>query len=296
MSLYLGLDCGGTKTRAMVTESDGQVVFDKRSGPANLSTTLWTLIETNLREALAGVPKVESVCGCFAGLLTTEQKEKVVAILRSITKCEKVAAYPDYYAGWEIAKDQGDLLVIAGTGVLICSERNDKLVKSGGGGILMGDHGSTTSIGRNALHHLIVTAPASGEDAPSPEFARQVKNLFGTSERDGVLSVLYESDTPAMLLSLLAKTVGEDAERGKHYALSAVDDSMALLANDVRHHLAAYLPKTDSGSIVLAGGLWKLSQQFTKRFHDFLGLDQWKLKLISQSPVHGACRLAMKIK
>ncbi len=293
MSLYLGLDCGGTKSRAMVVDSTGEVLFDKRSGPANLATTPWPLIEQHLSECLRGAPQVDAVCGCFAGLLTDSDALQASDLLRTLTKCDRVGAFPDYFAAWEIAKEQGELLVIAGTGVLICSEEYGKVVRSGGGGILLGDHGSTASIGRNALYRLVVSAPSSAEGGA---FVRAVTDVFGSTDRNKVLSSLYSSESPALLLSSLAKTVGEDADGGKEYAVQAVDECLTRLATDIRLHIAAYLSKAESGSIVLAGGLWKLSPYFLKRFHNLLSLEKWSLKLVSQSPVHGACRLAMKIK
>lgn len=283
----------------MVVDESGQVLFDQRSGPANLSTTPWHLIEANLAAALEGAPKPHAVCACVAGLLTKEQSEKAAAILIALTKCERVQARPDFHAAWEAAKAQGDVLVIAGTGVLICSEEYGAIVKSGGGGVLFGDHGSAASVGRNALARLIVSAPGAESDEhtrPTPTFLNAVSRLLGTLDPQEALAKIYDADAPAMIFASLAKQVGEDAEAGKEYALKATDDALARLAQDLRWHIGTYLSKKESGSVVLAGGLWKLSPYFSNRFHALLSMNEWKLKLIAQSPVHGACTLARKMK
>jgi N-acetylglucosamine kinase-like BadF-type ATPase len=293
MALALGIDAGGTKTLARVVQGD-KVLFEGQGGPANLATNL-ELVEESLREALKGCPKVEAACGCFAGLLTSGDKTRAEDLLRALLNTDRVQARPDFHAAWEVAKDRCDVLVIAGTGVLVCSEKDGAIVKSGGGGVLFGDEGSAASVGRLALQGQLVSAltlPAT--DA----FWNKVEKNFGSRERDEVLAALYKSKAPGALFASLCETVAQDAASEKDYAVFAVSNAIVALRDEVVAHVLAYkkekLPKIRIG---LTGGLWKshpIFFQWFKPFEDEPRVTATK-NVLEIEPVAGACMIAEKM-
>ena len=294
MAAVLGLDCGGSKVLARVVDGS-EVVFEGRGGPANWATTPRATIEESLKEALKGAPKVERACGCFAGLLTAQDKEEAEKLLKQATKAEKVEARPDFHAAWEVAKENSDVLVIAGTGAIVCSESEGKVVKSGGGGILLGDEGSAMSVGRNALYAQIVSAlslPATDQ------FWAKVQSVFKSKEPNEIISALYKSDSPAKLLAELAQTVAQDAASEKDYAVFAVTESLVALRDETAAHVLRYQKnKLPNVRIALTGGLWKIHPVFFEWFKPFEGEPRVKptTRVIDVDPVAGACRLAAKL-
>jgi glucosamine kinase len=296
MGGYLGIDAGGSKVLARVVDSSGQVVFEGSGGPANWASCSRSVVEGSLREALKGCPKVEAVCACFAGLLTEADRGEAAALLASITGCERVEARPDWHAAWEAAAGSCDVLVIAGTGVLVCSSLPDgTLVKSGGGGVLFGDEGSAASVGRNALHAQVVSALS----LPATEaFWKRVEKVFGSREPSSIVAALYRSDAPGSLFASLAEVVASDAATEKDYAVFAVTSSVVALRDEVAAHVLKYQSaKLPNVKIGLTGGLWKIHPLFFEWFKPFEDEPRVKAttRVIEVEPVAGACALARKM-
>lgn len=293
MARFLGIDGGGSKTVARVVEGE-EVVFEGRGGPGNWASAS-TVFAGSLREAVQGCPEVEGVCGCFAGVLTEGDRKDVAALVRKVTGCEKVEVRPDFHGAWESASGICDVLVIAGTGALVCSSVKGEVVKSGGGGILFGDEGSAMSVGRNALYPQVVSAlslPAT--DA----FWSRVEEVFGSRVPADVVAAVYRSETPAAQLASLAEVVAKDAADGKEYAVFAVSEAMVGLMSEAKAHVvrhqAALLPNVKIG---LTGGLWKIHPLFFEWFQPFADEPAVKatVRIIDVEPVEGACMIAQRM-
>jgi len=293
MPTYLGLDCGGTKTRAMVCDEDGVAVFDRSSGPANLASTPRELIEAHLQEALEGAPEVDAACICIAGLLSPEDAAAARSMLNQAVNAGRIEARPDTHGSWAATEGCADALVVAGTGAIVCSEEDAQINKSGGGGLLFGDEGSATSVGRRALFHTVISA----ERLPaSDEFWTAVVQQFGSREPLEVIGFLYKSETPAALMARLAGTVATDAANGMEYAVLSVSVAMNLLAEETLAHLDRYKPGLDGPTVCLSGGLWESHGVFEEQFRSALGGDrEISLCRLKRPPVYGACLLAKKI-
>ncbi|MCH8978680.1 MAG: hypothetical protein IH945_05490 [Armatimonadetes bacterium] len=294
MPTYLGLDCGGSKTRAMVCDEGGAVVFERSSGPANLATTPRELIQAHLNEALDGAPEVDAACICIAGLLTPEDGALARSMLEQAVRAGRIEARPDTHGSWAATEGCADALVVAGTGAVVCSETDGRINKSGGGGLLFGDEGSATSVGRRALYHTVVSA----ERLPaSDEFWAAVVEQFGSREPLEIVGFLYRSETPAPLMAQLAGTVAADAANGMEYAALSVSVAMNLLAEETLAHLDRYKPGLDGPTVCLSGGLWESHGSFEAEFSTALSGGDREISLcrLKVPPVYGACLLAKKI-
>lgn len=294
MPLYLGLDCGGSTTRALVCDEEGNQVFEGLSGAANLASTDPELVAEHMREALDGSPDVDSACGCFAGLLSNASKERALLDLKQLVNAKKYEVWPDFHAGWEAAPEGTDVLVIAGTGVVICSEVDGNLVKSSAGGYLLCDAGSAAAIGRTALRMTIV---AARKMPASESFWQCVEEQFGHREASEVIAALYRSPLPGTALSRLAGPVATDAAEGWEYAVSSVRESFAGLAASIDEHCSEHLSGLTNVAVGLAGGVWKLDPVIKQMFQDSLTAmnRRYDLSVATIEPVMGAVRLAMKM-
>ncbi|MEZ5162568.1 MAG: hypothetical protein R2688_02240 [Fimbriimonadaceae bacterium] len=94
---------------------------------------------------------MDFVFGGFAGLLTASDRHRAINILNVVTGTEAVEAQPDFHAA--IAADPETIgIVISGTGSKVASRTRAGVVKSGGGGLYLGDLGSAADIGRRSIH------------------------------------------------------------------------------------------------------------------------------------------------
>lgn len=288
-AIYLGLDCGGSSSRAVARNEEGEIVFQGQSGSANLASTPSFRLRQNLSQAVRGAPRPDYVCGCFAGLLTEEDRTRAIQLIGDIFPHAKVRAEPDYTAAFWACEPETDVCVIAGTGSLVCSWDGRKMVKSGGRGYLLGDFGSAYSYGRDAMLHWL----ADRENA-SPPLKKHVEHQFGSLEEPLVISRLYRAPSPQAMLAKLAKPLIVDAKFGAAYANESLDKNSGLLASVVAEHLSSHIHKEEV-QICLAGGLWKMSSMFIDAFADHLRRATSKsvtLERIKNPPVYGAVRLA----
>lgn len=298
MAVYLGLDCGGTSTRAVALDDQGTVLFEGKSGPANWASTDRTQLAQHLREALTGAPTPDVICGCFAGLLTPEDKTDVEAMLREISGAPVALGLPDFHAALRACGPDATACVISGTGSLVFSTSEGGVVKSGGGGPLLGDVGSAFAISREALRVALFGSPVVA--AVSDRFRAAMQDLFGTSDPSEVPARVYAEPSPARTVAKLAPIVAKDAEEGEAYARIVVEDQMKQLAYILHGHLYTHHAKTKPWKVFLSGGLWKISPIFLTRLEESMGLmagaKDIQFSELMEAPVMGAAWLAMEHK
>ncbi|HEY0867548.1 MAG TPA: BadF/BadG/BcrA/BcrD ATPase family protein, partial [Fimbriimonas sp.] len=203
MSVFVGLDCGGSSSRVVAMDERGKILFQGQSGAANLVSTPENRLRRNLASATRGCPAASHVCGCFAGLINRETWERGIDRLREIFPAAQVRAEPDYTAALYASPPDTDVCVIAGTGSLVCSKSESGIVKSGGRGYILGDQGSGFHYGRDALVHFL-NHPGSASRALSDEIER----LFGSPDEGTIVAAVYRTAPPSTLLAKLVRALG----------------------------------------------------------------------------------------
>lgn len=295
MPLYLGLDCGGSTTRALAVDEQGTIVHQGRSGPANLASTPRETLMAHLLEALEGCPKPDAVAGCFAGLLTSADRDEATQMIEGISGAELGGAYPDYEAALAIASQSSHGLVIAGTGALVCSRKDGRTLKTGGGGPMIGDEGSVFSICRRAIWLTLVSAVAM---PASDGFWAALEDIYHTRQPNEVLASFYRRPSPPKDASRLAPAVLADYNAGWDYAVSSVEQPLAVLAREVQAHFSALHPELQVIRLSLSGGLWDICPNMEPFFVSLLSEDGrvWNTEGLQADPVQGAVLLAQALK
>lgn len=293
--IFVGLDCGGSSSRVIAVNERSEILFQGQAGSANLSSTPERMIATNLKKATDGCPSADYVCGCFAGLLTSQDHERACIHLKHIFPKAVIRAEPDCMAALYANSPIPDVCVIAGTGSLVCSIIDEKLVRSGGGGFILGDDGSGCMYGRDALRHFLF----SREEA-SPQLLHAVEETYGTLDPSVIMARIYHSNSPAAVISKLAKVVASEARSGHAYALDSVNTNTRNLAKLVLKHIRTYIDPAswkEQVAVVCSGGLWKTDSLFRDKFHSHMGeLGEGialEITMIQMPPVRGALKLAL---
>ncbi len=294
MAVYVGLDCGGTSTRALAIDDSESPLFEGRSGPANWASTDRDCLIDHLKEALAGAPKVDAICGCFAGILTPQDASDAAAILKSVSGAEVAVARPDFHAALSAADPDTTCCVIAGTGSLVFSNASGEIVKSGGGGPLLGDVGSAFSIARAALGIALFGSAVVG--GVSDDFLVACEKLFGSRDPSLIPARVYAEGSPAALVAKLVPTIAADYEKGEDYAANVITEQMRQLAFIVHGHLWRFHSEQRPWKICLTGGLWDIAPIFEKKFvacmRMMAGGKEATIERLASAPVIGAARLA----
>jgi N-acetylglucosamine kinase-like BadF-type ATPase len=291
--LVVGLDAGGTKTRAFAVSRDGVVVGRGAGGAANLlsSPDPQGSIAAALSEALAGRRPDAIVLSCAGGEREAD-RAKGRAILASVvgpdvlvdvTHDAKAALYAGNAAGCGV-------VLISGTGS-IAYGRNDQGAEErcGGWGYLVGDEGSAVWIGQEGLR--AASYDHDGRGSPT-RITRHLFDDLGVTDFNGVLPLLYGRPHPAPAILAATRAVARAFADGDAIAVNVVQRGARLLAGmaaTVAHSLLL-----DGGPVYLAGGAFENVRplETAVRIELLSALPRAAVEPVGEEPAMGAARLA----
>jgi N-acetylglucosamine kinase-like BadF-type ATPase len=291
--LVVGMDAGGTKTRAFAVTRAGDIVGRGAGGGANLlsSPDPQGSIAAALREALAGRIPDAVVLSCAGGERDAD-RAKGRAILASllgpevaveVTHDAKAALYAGNAAGCGV-------VLISGTGS-IAYGRNDQgsEARCGGWGYLVGDEGSAVWIGQEGLR--AASYDHDGRGSPTT-ITRHLFEDLGVTDFNGVLPLLYGRPHPSPAILAATRAVARAFTEHDGIAANIVQRGARLLAGmaaTVAHELLL-----DGGPVYLAGGAFENVRPLEKavRIELLTALPRAAVEPLGEEPAMGAARLA----
>jgi N-acetylglucosamine kinase-like BadF-type ATPase len=291
--LVVGMDAGGTKTRAFAVTRAGEIVGRGAGGGANLlsSPDPQGSIAAALREALAGRIPDAVVLSCAGGEREAD-RTKGRAILASllgpevaveVTHDAKAALYAGNAAGCGV-------VLISGTGS-IAYGRNDQgsEARCGGWGYLVGDEGSAVWIGQEGLR--AATYDHDGRGSPTT-ISRHLFEDLGVTDFNGVLPLLYGRPHPSPAILAATRAVARAFAESDGIAVNIVQRGARLLAGmaaTVAHELLL-----EGGPVYLAGGAFENVRPLEKavRIELLTALPRAAVEPLGEEPAMGAARLA----
>lgn len=264
MKVILGIDGGGTRTRASIVaidESDGgeRVLAHGESGSIKRLRVGAEAAEANLRELLtavyeqAGMTSVTAACCGVASCSLPGTVEWITAVLEEFgaERCEVVG---DEVIALDAAFQGGPgILQIAGTGSNTIGRAPDGSRECAGGySSRLGDEGSGYWIG---LHSVRRALNAYDREEPT-QVLEKVGEIWGTSTLEDLVSL--GDSTPGPDFAALAPAIYELAEAGDPVALGvlkqAADDLVAFVLL-VRSKLRKHHRITDEVPVAWTGGV-----------------------------------------
>jgi len=185
----LGVDAGGTSTRALAVDADGGVLGTGRAGGANPNSHPPEEAAANLAAAIRqAAPDPGRAAACVIGMAgTAKLTDPAVAELFERTwhdlGMHRVLILTDAEVAFASATDAPDgTVLIAGTGSIAGRIRKRRMVATEGGyGWLLGDEGSGFWLGREAVR---ATLAALGRDAELGPLATAVLAEAGVDPTD----------------------------------------------------------------------------------------------------------------
>ncbi|MGB0066031.1 MAG: BadF/BadG/BcrA/BcrD ATPase family protein [Terracidiphilus sp.] len=259
MSVVLGVDGGGTNTRAAIF-ADGRMVGKGQSGSIKRLRVGAEAAEVNLRMALneacaqAGVKAVNAACCGIASPTMPGVKEWVTAVFDDfgVARSEVVG---DVDIALDAAFEGGPgILQIAGTGSnCVGRAPNGSLESAGGWSSRLGDEGSGYWIGVNSVRRAL---HALDRDEPC-RVIPEVMKLWGTKDMDEFINL--GDGTPGPDYAALAPTINELAEAGDAVAVGTLEqaakdlvDFVLLVRSKLRrkYGLTSEVPVAWTGSVI----------------------------------------------
>ena len=280
MSLYLGLDAGGSATRWRLVDGTGGVLREGRVAP--LTGLLFSerqqaaarAVLDELRSALGDV----SLAGLVAGVTGLGSGTPAARTLAAMTAAslgldvdrirlldDLEIAYHDAFAAGADRASGGGILVYAGTGSAAAHVTPDgEAMRAGGRGVLVDDAGGGFWIGREALRLVLREVDAGGAFDEGPLGAALARHLPGTTWPE-LRAHLYDDSAPGGQrgrMAALAPAVAEAANEGDASAVAILERAGSELA-DLATRLARRLPfpppiQSPGLPLALAGGAARL--------------------------------------
>ena len=257
-TLFIGLDAGGTGTRAIAATASGEIIGRGAAEGANAwssGTSPAAVISSAVREAL-GAHAASSVAGGVIAVAggVSSVPAKAAAVVRAwydlgITVEPRLV--PDVVAAYAAGTTRPRGVVLAaGTGAVAASIDDGQLVRRAGGrGWLVGDEGSAVWLGVEGARAALLALDARG---PATSLVAAVSDALEVSRADvatGITDAVY-SGSPAEL-GHLAPVVVAAAEAGDAVAGSLLETAVEHLVDT----LVAAAGDASPAVIVLAGSL-----------------------------------------
>ncbi len=258
-TVFIGVDAGGTGTRALAATAAGEVVGRGRAPGANAwssGTSPAAAISTAVAEAL-GSRDPDAVAGgviAAAGAVTSvaEEAAAVVRAWRDLGITAEPRIVLDVVAAYAAGTVEPRGLVLAvGTGSVAALVDNGRLVRRAGGrGWLVGDEGSAVWLGVEGVRAALLALDGRG---PGTVLATRVPAALGVADAADVATAVTDavySRSPAEL-GQLAPLIVAAAEDGDGAAGTLIETAARQLATTAE----AAAGEEDPAVIVLAGSL-----------------------------------------
>ncbi len=259
MSVILGVDGGGTRTRASIV-ADGRVLARAENGSIKRLRVGAEAAEANLRAllkevfALAGVSHVRAVSVGVASASMPGTSEWITAVLRDFD-AERTEVVGDEVIALDAAFHGGaGILQIAGTGSNTIGRAADGSRECAGGwSSRLGDEGSGYWIGVNSLRRAL---HAHDREQPT-QILKRVGEIWGTPSLDDLINL--GDSTPGPDFAALAPAISELAEAGDAVAVAVLAQAAADLIDFVllvrsklrrKHNIAGEVPVAWTGGVL----------------------------------------------
>lgn len=302
-AIIVGVDGGGSRTRAMVADEAGQEIVTVEAGgsavkPGEIERSA-DVIAVAVRDALAScemthvTPRV--LCVGVAGAGAEPEREALWQALVARDLASDVLIHTDAMIGLDDAFGDGPgLIVISGTGSVSYGRGpTGAFAQCGGWGPACGDEGSGGWIGRRALS--VVTAAYDGRE-PETALTGAVLTAAGVNEVRELIS--WATDAPASRLASLAPVVMAVAQAGDLRANSLVTlavEELVLHARTLARRL--FVDERAAVPVALGGGLLSRGTLLRKRLVTRLktAVPGAILHEADILPVRGAVRAALRL-
>ena len=296
MKYYLGIDGGGTKTTAAVSDENSNIIAKATGKTINFYSVGMEASRRNLKEVIDElIKKLGTDCfeaafiGCSA-LDDEADKATLDALCGGIINANKIAMNSDVYVALKSAN--GNCVAVCGTGSMAVGEKADgSIAVTGGWGHIIGDEGSAYSIAVNALKKCCLLCDKN-ESAP---LLKAAENYFGVDNFRKAIDIIYSAETAKDFIAGFAANVAALANENCEVSKNIIASEAKAYAQTV----ITLIGELENCPVVsLYGGVFQHNPTFRAEFEKELKTvyPEIKTEILDMPPEEGALKSARELK
>ena len=297
MKYYLGIDGGGTRTTAAVSDENGNIRFKAVGKSINFYSVGMEKARENLKNVINDIYKnigeIEfdsAFIGCSA-LDNEASNETITALCDGVIRAKKIGMNSDVYVALASSgEDKCRIVAICGTGSIVTGiDENCNIKTKGGWGHIFGDEGSAYSI---AVNSLKAAAMLYDEGNITP-LVKKAEEFFGVEDLRAAIDKIYSPETTKDILAGFSTKVGEIAEED-FVAKTVIVNEAHFFSKTV---LALLNEMKNCTLLSLYGGVFQNNELFRKSFIDDIKEfhSDLKIEMLTLPPEEGALKIAREM-
>jgi glucosamine kinase len=289
VSRVLGLDIGGTRSRAQLCE-DGEVVAESKAASASLVAVGAASAKAALTDLLAQLPvdpghRLDAICVGTAGASVPGTRHFFTENLAPLAWSGQVMIVKDGTLVLPAAGLDAGIALICGTGSIALGSYQGRDVQSGGWGYLLGDEGSGYWMVRAALRVLL---ERRDRGHPMGELGDRLFAATGAGHIGALHERFYAQTHPRYWAGYAPLVLGS-ADSASAAITAEAANALAGLAVSAAEKLGA----PASLPVVLSGGMFSHTElETTVRIAIEEARPGSDVRTLTRQAVSGAVRLA----
>jgi N-acetylglucosamine kinase-like BadF-type ATPase len=304
MRCIIGIDGGGTKTHCLVTDMEGNFLYECSGGASNflvqgmekVSETIFGLIENSKKRLNINYSDIKIILLGTSGAGRKSDAARLEKVFSEYSSkqgaefnCFKVESDAAIALEGAFSGKPGCIL-IAGTGsILFCKDEDGRIQRIGGFGKLLGDEGGGYSIGKKGLTALSKELDGRSENGI---IAKLASEKFGITSAEKLIEEVYLNKIE---IPVFAPLVLEAATKGDTEALKILDEE----SEELVLHVMAMIKKAGNAALNVAfiGGLINNDNIYSRTLRKkmLLEISDINIKEPDYSPAMGAILMAKGI-
>ncbi len=273
---WLGVDGGGTNSRAVIVNERGIVCGEGRSAAANLLRVglenavnhILQAVSAACRQAGIEVEQIADACIGLAGVSQPHYHRQMMDALKCVLPIRSISLETDARVALAGAtSNQPGVVIIAGTGSIACGiNSRGRFARAGGWGPIMGDEGSGNYIGRRTLEAVMMSYDFRGE---ATSMTAPVLRHFGVSSPPELTTVIYDSSSKEKgevqsKIAQLSPIAVQAANQGDEVAIGILRDAARELAKTAIAVIEQLQMERDSFRLSYVGGVFEAGELVLK--------------------------------